>query len=83
MAASAAFTVDLRNGSVSRGNSNTTFTLLPLMTGVSATMPLSTRLFFVPAYITVASASMISLGYIVISFLLFQVVFEILGDTLV
>ena len=66
MAASAAFTVDFRNGSVSRGNSSTTLTLLPLMAGWSATISLSTKFFFVPAYVTVASASIISLGYNVI-----------------
>ena len=38
MAASAAFTVDFKKGSVSRGNSSTTVTLLPLMAGWSATI---------------------------------------------
>ena len=73
MAASAAFTVDFKNGSVSRGNSSTTFTfqLSPsfcgaAILGVSATIPLSTRFFFVPAYVTVASASIINWGYSVI-----------------
>ena len=66
MAASAALTVDFRNGSVSRGNSSTTFTFWPSMAGWSATIWLSTRFFFVPAYVTVASASMIIFGYSVI-----------------
>ena len=69
MAASAALTVERRKGSVSRGNSSTTFTFHgspsvcgAATDGVSATIPLCTRLFFVPAYVTVASASMISCG---------------------
>ena len=49
MAASAAFTVDLRKGSVSRGNIRTIVTLLPLMLGVSASISDSIRFFFVPA----------------------------------
>ena len=80
MAASAAFTVDLRNGSVSRGNSSTTLTfqfippsggLRGATVGWSATISLSTKFFFVPAYVTVASASIISLGYNVIFCLVF------------
>ena len=78
MAASAAFTVDFRKGSVSRGNSSTTFTFQgspsaegAATDGVSATMPLSTIFFFVPAYMTVARASIISCGYNVMVFLLF------------
>ena len=76
MAASAAFTVDLRKGSVSRGNSRTTVTLQgspscwgAATAGWSATILLSTRFFFVPAYVTVASASIISWGYNCISWL--------------
>ena len=77
IAASAAFTVDLRKGSVSRGNSSTTLTFHgslsfcgALMAGVSATISLSTKFFFVPAYVTVASASIIKLGYSVIVLLI-------------
>ena len=68
MAASAAFTVDFKNGSVSRSNSSTTFVdhtprsrSKPTL-GVSATISLSTRFFFVPAYVTVASASITFFG---------------------
>ena len=39
--------------------------------GWSATISLSTKFFFVPAYVTVASASIISLGYNVIFSLFF------------
>ena len=70
IAASAALTVDLRKGSVSRGKVSTTFTFQgspsfcgAATAGVSATISLSTRFFFVPAYVTVASASIIILGY--------------------
>ena len=46
--ASADLTVDLINGSVSRGKMSEKLTELPLMRRLSATMPLSTRFFFVP-----------------------------------
>ncbi len=69
MAASAALTVDFRKGSVSRGNSSTTCTRHGSLSvdgaataGWSATIPLSTRFFFVPAYVTVCRASIIIWG---------------------
>ena len=74
IAASAALTVDFRKGSVSRGNSSTTVTFQgspsfcgAATAGVSATIPLSTTFFLVPAYVTVAKASITILGYITFS----------------
>ena len=74
IAASAALTVDFRNGSVSRGNSSTTVTFQgspsfcgAATAGVSATIPLSTTFFLVPAYVTVAKASITIFGYITFS----------------
>ena len=78
MAASVALTVDFRKGSVSRGKVSTTFTFQgspslagAATAGVSATISLSMRFFFVPAYVTVASASRIILGNNTLSIILF------------
>ena len=63
MAASAALRVDFRKGSVSRGKTRTILTFIPSMDGWSASISLSMRFFFVPGYITVARASVMSFGY--------------------
>ena len=72
MAASAALMVDFKKGSVSLGKSNVKLTFMPSMCISSASISLSMIFFFVPAYITVANASFISLGYNVMMFLLFR-----------
>ena len=72
MADSAAFSVDFKKGSVSLGNSNVMVTFMPSMRTSSASIPLSMIFFFVPAYITVAKASVINLGYSVMMFLFFR-----------
>ena len=48
MAASAALTVDLRKGSVSRGKMSENDTFMPSMRMLSASISLSIRFFFVP-----------------------------------
>ena len=63
MAASHAFTILLRKGFVGLSNIREKLTCIPLMRRSSSTISISTTFLPVPGYRTVASASIISLGY--------------------